>query len=92
MKNPPAATMGRPVHDFSDDEFDFDEYFASTYRPLSNLPTPPLSSKNSFTSQSPQSLVDEGEPVESALLGMSRPEAKTCQILLTVVAQGRPST
>ena len=65
-----TAAMGRHALDFSDDEFDFDEYFASTYRPLSNLPTPPLSSKNSSTSQSPRSLGDDGEPLESTLLGM----------------------
>jgi hypothetical protein len=65
--------MGRSACDIDDDDFDFEEYFASTYRPLSTLPTPPLSSKNSFSSQSTPSVADDGEPLESALLGTSSP-------------------
>jgi hypothetical protein len=63
--------MGRDKQDTSDDEFEFDEeYFASTYRPLSNLPTPPPSSKNSSAFQSPQITIDDGETLESTLLGL----------------------
>ncbi len=62
--------MGRDMSDVSDDEFDWDEeYFARTYRPLSNLPTPHMSSKNSSAFQSPQITVDDGEGPESAFLG-----------------------
>ncbi|KAM7217538.1 hypothetical protein V8F06_007048 [Rhypophila decipiens] len=55
--------------DYSDDEFDFDdEYFTRTYQPLSNLPTPPLSS-NTSAAQSPKSLLQDGGLLESELLG-----------------------
>lgn len=54
--------------DFSDDEFD-EEYFARTYRPLSNLPTPPPSSRDSSTAQSPKSLLEDGGLASSELLG-----------------------
>ncbi|CAK7198529.1 hypothetical protein SEUCBS139899_001192 [Sporothrix eucalyptigena] len=49
-----------------DDEYDdFDEdYFSSTYRPLSNLPTPPPSSHTSLA-HSPE---DHSETLESSLL------------------------
>ncbi|EJT74583.1 hypothetical protein GGTG_08423 [Gaeumannomyces tritici R3-111a-1] len=56
--------------DMSDDDFDFDEeYFERTYRPLSNLPTPPPSSKNSSASQSPVMEMHEGELLHPALIG-----------------------
>lgn len=56
--------------DMSDDDFDFDEeYFERTYRPLSNLPTPPPSSKNSSASQSPVVEMHEGELLQPALIG-----------------------
>jgi hypothetical protein len=59
-----------PHHLYSDDEFDFDsEYFAQTYRPLSNLPTPPPSSRDSSASQSPRSILEDGDLFDSALLG-----------------------
>ncbi|KAK0718319.1 hypothetical protein B0T26DRAFT_676498 [Lasiosphaeria miniovina] len=54
----------------SDDDFDLDdEYFARTYRPLSNLPTPPPSSRDSSAIQSPKSLLEDGGLLDSALLG-----------------------
>lgn len=34
-----------------------------TYRPLSNLPTPPPSSRNSSAAQSPRTTLDDGEPL-----------------------------
>ncbi|KAK0715812.1 hypothetical protein B0H67DRAFT_490354 [Lasiosphaeris hirsuta] len=57
--------------DFSDDDdFDIDEeYFARTYRPLSNLPTPPPSSHDSSATQSPRSFLEDGGLLDSALLG-----------------------
>ncbi|KAK4236984.1 hypothetical protein C8A03DRAFT_35097 [Achaetomium macrosporum] len=56
--------------DYSDDEFDFDEeYFSRTYQPLSNLPTPPPSSRESLAGQSPRGLLEDGELLDSALLG-----------------------
>ncbi|KXX79194.1 hypothetical protein MMYC01_203688 [Madurella mycetomatis] len=56
--------------EYSDDEFDFDEeYFSRTYQPLSNLPTPPASSRDSLAAQSPRFLLEDGELLDSALLG-----------------------
>ncbi|OIW31958.1 hypothetical protein CONLIGDRAFT_557181, partial [Coniochaeta ligniaria NRRL 30616] len=53
-----------------DDESDFDEeYFTRTYQPLSNLPTPPPSCRDSIASLSPRSLTEQDELLESALLG-----------------------
>ncbi|KAJ9138838.1 Cyclin domain protein [Pleurostoma richardsiae] len=53
-----------------DDDFDFDAYFSSTYRPLSNLPTPPPSSRDdSSFIESPASCLEDGECLESDLLG-----------------------
>lgn len=58
--------------DYSDDAYDFDEeYFSRTYQPLSNLPTPPPSSRDSLAAQSPRSLLEDGELLDSALLGSS---------------------
>ncbi|KAH8764377.1 hypothetical protein F5883DRAFT_355777, partial [Diaporthe sp. PMI_573] len=50
-----------------EDDFDF-EYFSRTYKPLSNLPTPPPSSRNS-ASPSPVLGVDNDEFADSNLLG-----------------------
>ncbi|KAK0637316.1 hypothetical protein B0T17DRAFT_613920 [Bombardia bombarda] len=56
--------------DHDNDDFDFDqEYFARTYRPLSNLPTPPPSSHNSSATQSPKTLLEDGGILDSELLG-----------------------
>ncbi|KAK1759342.1 hypothetical protein QBC47DRAFT_103690 [Echria macrotheca] len=56
--------------DYSDDDFDLDdEYFARTYRPLSNLPTPPPSSRDASAAQSPKSLLEDGGLVGSSWLG-----------------------
>lgn len=46
-----------------------DEYFSRTYQPLSNLPTPPPSCRDSVASLSPRSLIEQDELLESALLG-----------------------
>jgi hypothetical protein len=53
------------------DEFEFgseEQYF--TYRPLSNLPTPPPSSGNSSANQSPKQALDEDEALSGEFLGM----------------------
>ncbi|KAH6856630.1 hypothetical protein B0I37DRAFT_79788 [Chaetomium sp. MPI-CAGE-AT-0009] len=64
------ATMPTHSPDYSDDEFDFDEeYFSRTYQPLSNLPTPPPSSRESLAGQSPRALLEDGGLLDSALLG-----------------------
>lgn len=69
----------RPHDDFSDDDFDIDEeYFARTYRPLSNLPTPPPSSRESSAAQSPKSLLEDGALLESGLLGPFKPLHPGC--------------
>lgn len=65
--------MATQTHEFRDDGSDFDvdeeDYFARTYQPLSNLPTPPPSSRGSSASDSPQSLLEDGERLNPALLG-----------------------
>ncbi|KAH6895376.1 hypothetical protein B0T10DRAFT_545073 [Thelonectria olida] len=40
-----------------------------TYRPLSNLPTPPPSSRNSSAAQSPRTTLDDGEPLMARFRG-----------------------
>ncbi|KAH7145833.1 hypothetical protein B0J13DRAFT_328669 [Dactylonectria estremocensis] len=45
----------------ADDDCRLEGYF--TYRPLSNLPTPPPSSRNSSAAQSPRTTLDDGEPL-----------------------------
>lgn len=55
--------------DYSDDEYGAEEaYF--TYRPLSNLPTPPPSSRNTSTHQSPKTGLEDGEVLQEKFLGM----------------------
>lgn len=63
---PYAAKVDTP-RDVEDDDFDF-EYFSRTYKPLSNLPTPPPSSRNS-ASPSPALGLDNDEFTDSRLLG-----------------------
>ncbi|POS73188.1 hypothetical protein DHEL01_v208420 [Diaporthe helianthi] len=63
---PYSAKVDKP-RDVEEDDFDF-EYFSRTYRPLSNLPTPPPSSRNS-ASPSPILGVDNDEFADSNLLG-----------------------
>lgn len=66
---PQTGIMASKQQDYLDDELDFDdEYFARTYRPLSNLPTPPFSSSASQASRSPRIDPLQSES-HSALLG-----------------------
>ncbi|KAJ4270468.1 hypothetical protein NW762_002150 [Fusarium torreyae] len=50
-----------PVMADQDNNCRYEGYF--TYRPLSNLPTPPPSSRNSSAAQSPRTTLDDGEPL-----------------------------
>ncbi|KAI1491667.1 hypothetical protein F5X96DRAFT_455916 [Biscogniauxia mediterranea] len=53
-----------------DDDFEFDEaYFRQFYKPLSNLPTPPPSSRNSSASQSPCIVAEDADGPNSPFLG-----------------------
>ncbi|OTA59213.1 hypothetical protein K449DRAFT_466920 [Hypoxylon sp. EC38] len=53
-----------------DDDFEFDDaYFRQFYKPLSNLPTPPPSSKNSSAMQSPRISAEDVEGIGSEFLG-----------------------
>ncbi|KAI0847501.1 hypothetical protein F5Y00DRAFT_263412 [Daldinia vernicosa] len=53
-----------------DDDFEFDDaYFRQFYKPLSNLPTPPPSSKNSSAAQSPRIISEDEEDVSPEFLG-----------------------
>ncbi|KAI0197545.1 hypothetical protein F4808DRAFT_293254 [Astrocystis sublimbata] len=53
-----------------DDDFEFDEsYFRQFYKPLSNLPTPPPSSRTSSANQSPRVSFDDADGPISQYLG-----------------------
>ncbi|KAK2025475.1 hypothetical protein LX32DRAFT_596612 [Colletotrichum zoysiae] len=54
--------------DYSDDEYGAEDAFF-TYRPLSNLPTPPPSSRNSSAHQSPKMALEDGEVLHERFLG-----------------------
>ncbi|KAI1318280.1 hypothetical protein F5Y16DRAFT_135456 [Xylariaceae sp. FL0255] len=57
-----------PQH--NDFEFEFDEsYFRQFYKPLSNLPTPPLSTHNPSAPQSPRIGSEDAESLNSHFLG-----------------------
>ncbi|KAI2621483.1 hypothetical protein GGS26DRAFT_594499 [Hypomontagnella submonticulosa] len=53
-----------------DDDFEFDDaYFRQFYKPLSNLPTPPPSSKNSSANQSPRLVTEDAENFNDVFIG-----------------------
>ncbi|KAL6352978.1 hypothetical protein LRP88_13460 [Fusarium phalaenopsidis] len=55
------------IMDNDDKNCRYEGYF--TYRPLSNLPTPPPSSRNSSAAQSPRTTLDDGEPLMARFRG-----------------------
>lgn len=77
MRSNMSPSLAKKVvdEDMSDDEFDFDEeYFMRTYKPLSNLPTPPPSSQNSSAALSPMLLeMQDGEMRDPAFFGKQSP-------------------
>ncbi|KAI5868390.1 hypothetical protein GGS23DRAFT_27514 [Durotheca rogersii] len=53
-----------------DDDFEFDDaYFRQFYKPLSNLPTPPPSSRNSSAIQSPRIVAEDLDSTNGEYLG-----------------------
>ncbi|CAJ2514117.1 Uu.00g022360.m01.CDS01 [Anthostomella pinea] len=73
-----------------DDDFEFDEaYFRQFYKPLSNLPTPPPSSRNSSAAQSPQMVAEDAESLNSQFLG---PAAHLARMLPPGASFITPST
>lgn len=62
-KNQPFSSV-----EDEDDAWMGDAYF--TYRPLSNLPTPPPSSRESSAVQSPKTSLDDGEELQSKFRGL----------------------
>lgn len=54
----------------SDDEYEMREAsYKRTYRPISTLPTPPPSSRNSSATHSPRTGLEDGERLEASYLG-----------------------
>ncbi|KAF4636578.1 hypothetical protein G7Y89_g1505 [Cudoniella acicularis] len=68
---PPMASRSRSSSSASFDESYFESYFSKTYVPLSNLPTPPLSSHSNPSSRqrSPENFLSVGEVLDPNLLG-----------------------
>lgn len=63
-------TKNLPVPSVEDDDaWMGDAYF--TYRPLSNLPTPPPSSRDSSAAQSPKTTLEDGEELQAKYKGLS---------------------
>lgn len=58
------------VDTMSMDELDAEDQLYFTYRPLSNLPTPPPSSRNSSAEQSPKAGLDDDDQLLDRFLGM----------------------
>ncbi|GAW18602.1 hypothetical protein ANO14919_080800 [Xylariales sp. No.14919] len=66
MGHQKSFSVAAPV----DDDFEFDEsYFRQFYKPLSNLPTPPPSTRTSSANQSPRVSLDDTEGLNSQFLG-----------------------
>lgn len=57
-----------------------------TYRPLSNLPTPPPSSRNSSAAQSPRTTLDDGETLKPSFRGTISVQYLLFRILIPVGA------
>jgi hypothetical protein len=66
----PPESCPSSFSDYEDDDDFDDDYFFKTYVPLSNLPTPPLSSRSATApKQFPRHLLIE-EDLDPELLGM----------------------
>jgi hypothetical protein len=64
------AKMGHSKSFSQNDGFEFEEAcFRKFYKPLSNLPTPPPSSRNSSATQSPRIPVEDTGVLSIELLG-----------------------
>ncbi|KAH8735677.1 hypothetical protein BGZ61DRAFT_472084 [Ilyonectria robusta] len=61
--------MRRDTKHSGDVDVDADQEGYFTYRPLSNLPTPPPSSRNSSAAQSPRTTLNDGEPLMARFRG-----------------------
>jgi hypothetical protein len=84
-----TTTMAKHLESEFSDEDDFDEeYFTRTYRPLSNLPTPPPSSRDTSAAQSPKSLLEDGGLLDSALFGWFSCGFSLCVILTVSLVPG----
>jgi hypothetical protein len=70
---PPMASRRSSVSSFDDEYIEF--FLAKTYVPLSNLPTPPLSShsNNNLHQDYPEDILAPGEILDPNLLGMYFP-------------------
>jgi hypothetical protein len=68
---PRSSTVGPDgEEEEEEDAWELDEsYFARTYRPLSNLPTPPPSAKASIATTSSDTLLDADETLDPIYLG-----------------------
>ncbi|RSL67775.1 hypothetical protein CEP54_003118 [Fusarium duplospermum] len=65
--NMKLGAQDQDMMDNDDKNCRYEGYF--TYRPLSNLPTPPPSSRNSSAAQSPRTTLDDGEPLMARFRG-----------------------
>lgn len=79
----PYKSKADSPRDVDEDDFDF-EYFTRTYKPLSNLPTPPASSRNSVTSSPVLDEVDED--INPDLFGMRLSSSSPCRVRAGAVA------
>lgn len=77
----------KPVLDLDQDVHPEDGYF--TYRPLSSLPTPPPSSRDSTASHSPTSSLADGESLDPKLRGKLTMPCSGAQAVLPALLVSR---
>lgn len=70
-----------------DDAWMSDAYF--TYRPLSNLPTPPPSTRDSSAAQSPKTTLEDGEELQAKFRGMPYTHTHTLLYALPAYVTGK---